>query len=87
MAQGRGTNELRKQIKKVLVTNKKKITWTWREILKTVLAESESMIDKKGAVKHHQIDLLLQQSRIKKGSLQILVAYLDTTAGYKIKKS
>ena len=39
-------NKLREQIVKVLKTGKKKITRIWREMLKTVLAESEIIMRK-----------------------------------------
>ena len=41
-----GANKLREQIARVLETNEKKVTRTWREMIKTLLAESESMIRK-----------------------------------------
>ena len=37
---------MREQIARVLETDKKKMTRTWRKILKTVLAESESLTRK-----------------------------------------
>ena len=42
----RDVNMLREQIAKVLKTDEKKMTRTWREMFKTVVAESESMIQK-----------------------------------------
>ena len=41
-----GANKLREQIAKVLVPNGKKMTSTWREMLKTALAENENIIRK-----------------------------------------
>ena len=43
---GVGANRMREQIVRVLETDKMKMTRSWREMLKTVLAESESMIRK-----------------------------------------
>ena len=43
---------MRVQIARVLETDEKKMTRSWREILMIILAENESMI-KKSAVKHH----------------------------------
>ena len=43
---GRSTNKLRKQIARILETAGKKMTRTWREMHKTLLAESESTIRK-----------------------------------------
>ena len=41
-----GSNRLRKQTTKILETHVKKMPRTWKEILKTLLAESESIIRK-----------------------------------------
>ena len=41
-----GVNKLREQIAKVLETEKQKITRTWSNMIKTVLAESERLIRK-----------------------------------------
>ena len=40
-----GRNKLREQITRVLETDKKKMAQTWRERLKIILAESESIIE------------------------------------------
>ena len=45
-ALGGGVNKLREQIARILETDEKKMTRTWREMLKTVLAERECMIRK-----------------------------------------
>ena len=61
-----GVNKLREQIARVLKLDEKNMTRTWRKMLKTVLAESESMMRK-------------ELSKRKKGGQKFLVDYLDTT--------
>ena len=56
----------------MLETDTKKITRTWREMLKTVLAKSKQLTS-------------LQQSMIKKGGQKILVACLNTNGLTKAK--
>ena len=43
---GGGANKLRTQIAKVMKADKKKMIAKWRDMLKTVLSESESTIKK-----------------------------------------
>ena len=67
-----GVNKLREQIARVLKLDEKNMTRTWRKMLKTVLAESESMIRK-------------ELSKRKEGGQKFLVDYLDKTGLKKTK--